>query len=353
MIDKLQAIIDKYNQLSDSLSDPDIISNSKKFAKIAKEHNSLGEIVEKSKMYINKTTELESAQEILDSNEDELVLLAKEEIAILSKDIDSLEQALKVLLIPKDPNDSNNTILEIRSGTGGDEAALFAGDLMRMYTRYVERMKWSSEIITLHDNEGGGIKEAVISIKGSGAYGNMKFESGVHRVQRVPDTESSGRVHTSAATVAVLPEIEDLDMEIKDSDIKIDTYRASGAGGQHVNKTESAIRVTHVPTGVVVTCQDESSQHKNKDKALKVLRSKIYEIQQEEQAKERASQRKSMVSTGDRSAKIRTYNFPQGRITDHRINLTLYKLNEIMDGDLKEVFEELQLENQKLLMEDA
>jgi len=260
---------------------------------------------------------------------------------------------LKVLLIPKDPNDNNNTILEIRSGTGGDEAALFAGDLMRMYIRYVERKNWDSEIMTLHNNEGGGIKEAIISIKGRGAYGSMKFESGVHRVQRVPETESSGRLHTSAATVAVLPEIEALDMEIKDSDIKIDTYRASGAGGQHVNKTESAIRLTHIPSGVVVTCQDESSQHRNKDKALKVLRSKIYEIQETEQNKERADQRKSMVSTGDRSAKIRTYNFPQGRFTDHRINLTLYKLNDIMDGDLEEVFEFLKIENQKLLMNDA
>jgi len=353
MIDKLKSIIKKYDELSESLSDPIIISNQKKFAKIAKEHNSLTPIVEKSNIYITKSDQLVSAEEILNSEEDDLVILAKEEIVILSKELTDLEQELKILLIPKDPNDNNNTILEIRGGTGGDEAALFAGDLMRMYLRYVERMKWSSEIITLHDNEGGGIKEAVISIKGRGAYGNMKFESGVHRVQRVPDTESSGRLHTSAATVAVLPEIEDLDINISDSDIKIDTYRASGAGGQHVNKTESAIRVTHIPTGVVVTCQDESSQHKNKDKALKVLRSKIYDIQQEEQAKERASQRKSMVSTGDRSAKIRTYNFPQGRMTDHRINLTLYKLNDIMDGDLQEIFEALKLENQKLLMEDA
>ena len=347
MIDKLQSIIDKYNQLSGSLSDPEIISNSKKFAKIAKEHNSLTPIVEKSKIYLDKNTQLESTQEILDSDDDELVLLAKEEISSLSKDIEDLEQALKILLIPKDPNDNNNTILEIRSGTGGDEAALFAGDLMRMYTRYVERMKWSSEIITLHDNEGGGIKEAVISIKGLGAYGNMKFESGVHRVQRVPDTESSGRVHTSAATVAVLPEIENIDMDIKDADIKIDTYRASGAGGQHVNKTESAIRVTHIPTGVVVTCQDESSQHKNKDKALKVLRTRLYEVKQQEIDSKRASERKSMVSTGDRSAKIRTYNFPQGRVTDHRINLTLYKLDEILDGDLTETIEALKMEERK------
>ena len=353
MIEKLKSIISTYDELSESLSNPTVISNSKKFAKIAKEHNSLTEIVEKAKVYINVMNQLVSAEEMLDGDDDELVLLAKEEILVLKNEIENLEKELKVLLIPKDPNDNNNTILEIRSGTGGDEAALFAGDLMRMYIRYVERQNWKSEIITLHDNEGGGIKEAVISIKGSGAYGNMKFESGVHRVQRVPETESSGRLHTSAATVAVLPEIEDIDMDIKDSDIKIDTYRASGAGGQHVNKTESAIRVTHIPTGVVVTCQDESSQHKNKDKALKVLRSKIYEIQETEQNKERADKRKSMVSTGDRSAKIRTYNFPQGRMTDHRINLTLYKLNDIMDGDLGEIFESLKIENQKLLMNDA
>ena len=353
MIEKLESIISTYNSLSDSLSDPNIISNPKKFAKIAKEHNGLTAIVEKAILYIDANNQLSSAQEMLDSEEEEFVLLAKEEILILKNNIENLVKELKVLLIPKDPNDDNNTILEIRSGTGGDEAALFAGDLMRMYIRYVERKNWDSEIITLHDNEGGGIKEAIISIKGSGAYGNMKFESGVHRVQRVPETESSGRVHTSAATVAVLPEIEDIDMDIKDSDIKIDTYRASGAGGQHVNKTESAIRVTHIPTRVVVTCQDESSQHKNKDKALKVLRSKIYEIQEAEQNKERADQRKSMVSTGDRSAKIRTYNFPQGRMTDHRINLTLYKLNDIMDGDLEEIFETLKIENQKLLMSDA
>jgi peptide chain release factor 1 len=353
MIEKLKSIIKTHDQLSESLSDPSIISNTKKFAKIAKEHNTLIEIVEKSKLYIEAINQRESAQEMLNSDDGEIIQLAKDEIDVLGKDIDKLEKELKILLIPKDPNDDNNTILEIRSGTGGDEAALFAGDLMRMYTRYVERKNWKSEIITLHENEGGGVKEAIISIKGSGAYGNMKFESGVHRVQRVPETESSGRLHTSAATVAVLPEIEDIDMNINDSDIKIDTYRASGAGGQHVNKTESAIRVTHIPTGVVVTCQDETSQHKNKDKALKVLRSKIYEIQESEQNKERADQRRSMVSTGDRSAKIRTYNFPQGRMTDHRINLTLYKLNDIMDGDLEEVFESLKIENQRLLINDA
>tara|TARA_B100000131_G_scaffold20943_1_gene20331 strand:- start:459 stop:1517 length:1059 start_codon:yes stop_codon:yes gene_type:complete len=352
MIDKLESLIRKYNDLSDSLSDSTIISQPKKYAKLAKEHKSLSPIINKAEIYIKKHQQLIDDEEILNSNDNDMVQLAKEEIPFLKKDLEVLEQDLKILLIPKDPNDDNNIILEIRSGTGGDEAALFASDLMRMYTRYAERSKWTCEFITLHDNEGGGVKEVVISIKGEGAYGEMKFESGVHRVQRVPDTESSGRLHTSAATVAVLPEIEDLDMEIKDSDIKIDTYRASGAGGQHVNKTESAIRVTHLPTGVVVTCQDESSQHKNKDKALKVLRSKIFEIQRQEQEQERASQRKSMVSTGDRSAKIRTYNFPQGRMTDHRINLTLYKLTDIMDGDLNETIEALQIENQKLLLDE-
>ena len=352
MIDKLQSIIKKYNDLSQSLSDPEVISKPKEYAKLAKEHKSLTEVFTKSEIYINKHQQLIDDEEILNSDDEEMIELAKEEIPLLKKELENLEQELKILLIPKDPNDNNNIILEIRSGTGGDEAALFASDLMRMYTRYAERSKWSCEFITLHDNEGGGIKEAVISIKGLGAYGEMKFESGVHRVQRVPDTESSGRLHTSAATVAVLPEIEDLEMEIHDADIKIDTYRASGAGGQHVNKTESAIRVTHIPTGVVVTCQDESSQHKNKDKALKVLRSKIFEIQAQKQAQERASQRKSMVSTGDRSAKIRTYNFPQGRMTDHRINLTLYKLTDIMDGDLNETIEALQIENQRLLLDE-
>ncbi len=352
MIDKLESLIKKYNDLSNSLSDSTIIAQPKKYAKLAKEHKSLSLIVDKAEIYMKKHQQLIDDEEILNSNDDDMIQLAKEEIPFLKKDLEALEQDLKILLIPKDPNDDNNIILEIRSGTGGDEAALFASDLMRMYTRYAERSKWACEFITLHDNEGGGIKEAVISMKGNGAYGEMKFESGVHRVQRVPDTESSGRLHTSAATVAVLPEIEDLDMEIKDADIKIDTYRASGAGGQHVNKTESAIRVTHLPTGVVVTCQDESSQHKNKDKALKVLRSKIFEIQRQEQEQKRASQRKSMVSTGDRSAKIRTYNFPQGRMTDHRINLTLYKLTDIMDGDLNETIEALQIENQKLLLDE-
>ena len=267
--------------------------------------------------------------------------MAKEEISILEKDIQTLESELKILLIPKDPNDDNNTILEIRGGTGGDEAALFASDLMRMYLRYVERKSWSSEIISLHDNEGGGIKEAVISIKGDGAYGNMKFESGVHRVQRVPETETSGRVHTSTATVAILAEADEVEVDINEKDLRIDTYRASGAGGQHVNKTDSAVRITHIPSGIVVQNQDEKSQNKNKQKAMKVLRAKILKVEQEKMFDNMSQTRKSLVGGGDRSEKIRTYNFPQGRISDHRINLTLHKIDEILDGNLDELNKEL------------
>ena len=286
-------------------------------------------------------------EEILKGNDAELKELVQGEIDELKTDLAEMEEVLKIMLIPKNPDDDKNTILEIRSGTGGEEAALFAGDLYRMYLRYAERQSWATEILSLSDSETGGIKEAVVGIKGKGAYGELKFESGVHRVQRVPATESNGRLHTSAATVAVLPEAVDVDIQINDADIKIDTYRASGAGGQHVNKTESAIRITHIPTGLVVTCQDESSQHKNKDKAIKVLRTRLYEVKQQEEDSKRASARKSMVSTGDRSAKIRTYNFPQGRVTDHRINLTLYKLDEILDGDLTETIEALQMEERK------
>ena len=258
---------------------------------------------------------------------------------------------MKILLLPKDPNDTRNTILEIRSGTGGDEAALFAEDLYRMYLRYCENNKLKYETLSLNSNEGGGIKEVIFSIKGDGIFGQLKYESGVHRVQRIPETESNGRIHTSAATVAVLPEAEDIDINIAENDIKIDTYRASGAGGQHVNKTESAIRITHLPTNLVVTCQDESSQHKNKDKALKVLRTRLMELETEKLNAERSQARKLMVSTGDRSAKIRTYNFPQGRVTDHRINLTLYKLEEILNGSLYEIIEALKLEDQRILLE--
>ena len=351
MIDKLHTIIERYDTLSELMSQPDAMHNMKAFTQLAREHSGLTELVELSIKYINTYKQLQDDEEILNGDDPELKELVRDEIGHLREDIALQEERLKVLLIPKDPNDNKNTILEIRSGTGGDEAALFAGNLYRMYLRFTERQNWKSEIMTLHDNEGGGIKEVIVTIMGEGAYGLLKFESGVHRVQRIPETESSGRVHTSAATVAVLPEAEDVDIEVNEGDLKIDTYRASGAGGQHVNKTESAIRITHNPTGLVVTCQDETSQHKNRDKAMKVLRSRLYELEMEKQHNERADARKSMVSTGDRSAKIRTYNFPQGRVTDHRINLTLYKLNDIMDGDLTETIEALQLEDQKAAME--
>jgi peptide chain release factor 1 len=285
---------------------------------------------------------------ILKGNDNELKEIVKDELGELQNRLLQLEKKLKILLLPHDPNDDKNTILEIRSGTGGNEAAIFANDLFRMYLRFAELQKWKYEILSINDNEGGGIKEVILLIQGDGAFGALKYESGVHRVQRIPETESNGRIHTSAATVAVLPEAEEIDIQIQDSDIKIDTYRASGAGGQHVNKTESAIRITHSPSGIVVTCQDESSQHKNRDKAMKVLRSRLLEFEIDKKNKERSNTRKKMVSTGDRSAKIRTYNYPQGRVTDHRIKLTLYKLDEIINGNINSLIKPLQLEDQKL-----
>lgn len=347
MINKLKEVVARYNHITEELSNPDVISDIERFKNLSKEHSDLTEINLKAKDYIQKSEQLAEDEEILKGDDSELKELVQDEIDELKSELAEMEETLKIMLIPKNPDDDKNTILEIRSGTGGEEAALFAGDLYRMYMRYAERQNWTTEILNLSDSETGGLKEAVVGITGKGAYGELKFESGVHRVQRVPATESSGRLHTSAATVAVLPEAVDVDIQINDADIKIDTYRASGAGGQHVNKTESAIRITHNPTGLVVTCQDESSQHKNKDKALKVLRTRLYEVKQQEEDKKRASARKSMVSTGDRSAKIRTYNFPQGRVTDHRINLTLYKLDEILDGDLTETIEALKIEERK------
>ena len=287
---------------------------------------------------------------MLSEDDAELIEIAREELPALEIKKSKLEEELKILLLPKDPNDDKNLILEIRAGTGGDEAALFASDLYRIYIRYAERKNWKYKIMNSSDTGIGGIKEVIVSINGKGAFGMLKYESGVHRVQRVPKTETSGRVHTSAATVAVLPEAEDVDIDINDGDLKIDTYRASGAGGQHVNKTESAIRITHVPTGLVVTCQDESSQHKNRAAALKVLKARLLASEQQKVAAERAAERKSLVSTGDRSAKIRTYNFPQGRITDHRISFTSYKLHEVMDGDLTELIEKLKIAEQQEIM---
>jgi len=348
--DKLQTIIDKHSLLSEQLADPEIFNDQKKLTTTAKEHSALEDVVNVGKEYLAVLQNIEDDKSILNGDDAELKEIAQEELIELESRKDNLESDLKILLLPRDPNDDKNLILEIRAGTGGDEAALFAADLFRVYTRYAERKNWKYKVMDSSDTGIGGIKEAIVSIQGKGAFGMLKYESGVHRVQRVPKTETSGRVHTSAATIAVLPEAEDVDIEVNDSDLKIDTYRASGAGGQHVNKTESAIRITHIPTGLVVTCQDESSQHKNRAAALKVLKSRLLASEQEKVAAERAAERRSLVSTGDRSAKIRTYNFPQGRVTDHRINFTSYKLNEILDGDITEVIEKLKIAEQQELM---
>ena len=347
---KLQAIIEKHAHLAEQMTDPDIYGNQEKLTAIAKEHSTMEDVVSVGKEYISVLDQITDDKDMLEGDDEELKQIAQEELDELETRLITLEEKLKVLLLPKDPNDDKNLILEIRAGTGGDEAALFAADLFRIYTRYAERKNWTLKVMDSSDTGIGGIKEAIVSIQGKGAYGMLKYESGVHRVQRVPKTETSGRVHTSAATLAVLPEAEDVDIEVNEADLKIDTYRASGAGGQHVNKTESAIRITHIPTGLVVTCQDESSQHKNRAAALKVLKSRLLAAEQKKIAQERAAERKSLVSTGDRSAKIRTYNFPQGRVTDHRINFTSYRLNEILDGDITELIEKLKIAEQQELM---
>lgn len=350
MREKLQAIIEKHAHLAEQMTDPDIYGNQEKLTAIAKEHSMMEDVVLVGKEYISVLDQIADDKEMLEGDDEELKQIAQEELDELETRLITLGEKLKVLLLPKDPNDDKNLILEIRAGTGGDEAALFAADLFRIYTRYAERKNWTLKVMDSSDTGIGGIKEAIVSIQGKGAFGMLKYESGVHRVQRVPKTETSGRVHTSAATLAVLPEAEDVDIEVNEADLKIDTYRASGAGGQHVNKTESAIRITHIPTGLVVTCQDESSQHKNRAAALKVLKSRLLAAEQEKVAQERAAERKSLVSTGDRSAKIRTYNFPQGRVTDHRINFTSYRLNEILDGDITELIEKLKIAEQQELM---
>ena len=298
-------------------------------------------IVKKYKEYKKAKADMADAKEMLEDGDDEMRELAKMEISELEDTISQQEEELKVLLLPKDPNDEKNVILEIRAGTGGDEAALFGADLLRMYTRYAERNRWKTELMEVNETGIGGIKEAVMLIKGKGAYSRLKYESGAHRVQRVPETESSGRVHTSAATVAVLPEVDDVEVELNPNDVRVDVYRASGNGGQCVNTTDSAVRLTHEPTGLVVTCQDEKSQIKNKEKAFKVLRSRLYDLKMQEQNKEIADQRKSQVGSGDRSERIRTYNFPQGRVSDHRIGMTIYKLDNFLDGDLDEIIDGL------------
>ena len=346
MFDKLDFITEKYDDLSRKVSDPDVIANQPVWQKYIKEMGEMEPIVKKYTEYKKAKEDLAEAKEMLEDGDEEMRELAKMEIGDLEETISNAEDELKVLLLPKDPNDEKNVILEIRAGTGGEEAALFGADLLRMYTRYAERNRWKTELIDMNETGIGGVKEAVMMIKGKGAYSRLKFESGAHRVQRVPETESSGRVHTSAATVAVLPEVDDVEIDLDPNDVRVDVYRASGNGGQCVNTTDSAVRLTHEPTGLVVTCQDEKSQIKNKDKAFKVLKARLYDLEMQKQQEEIAGQRKSQVGSGDRSERIRTYNFPQGRVSDHRIGLTLYKLDAFLDGDLDEIIDGLITDDQ-------
>jgi len=350
MFSSLEDVVDRFREVEGLLSDPAVISDQKRYRELTKEHSDLSEVVAVYGQYKQVCGDIEGNRELLQDSDPEMKELAKAELPELEEQQASLEEQLKLLMLPKDPNDDKNIILEIRAGTGGDEAALFAADLFRMYSRYADRNRWKVEMMSASETDGGGFKEVVAMVSGERVYSRLKFESGTHRVQRVPDTETQGRIHTSACTVAVLPEAEDVDIEINNSDLRIDLYRASGAGGQHVNKTESAVRLTHIPTGVVVACQDESSQHKNKAKALKVLKSRIYDQMQAEQNAAMAADRKNQVGSGDRSERIRTYNYPQGRCTDHRIGLTLYKLDAIMQGDVDEVIEALITDQQAAQM---
>ncbi len=344
MKDKLDRIVEKYKELEEELANPDIMKDMKRYKEVMQEHSHLSEVVSVYTEYKKVLTELEEASALAEEESDqEMKEMAKEEVSGLQEKKESLEKQLKKLLIPKDPLDGKNIIMEIRAGTGGDEAALFAADLYRMYTKFAEQNKWKIEVMNANEIGIGGFKEISFSISGKNVYGNLRYESGVHRVQRVPTTESGGRVHTSAVTVAVLPEAEETDIEIKNEDLKIDVFRSSGPGGQSVNTTDSAVRITHLPTGVVVTCQDEKSQIKNKAKALRVLRARLYEAEEAKKQSERAENRKNQVGSGDRSERIRTYNYPQNRVTDHRINLTLYKLEYIMQGDLFEIIENLKI----------
>lgn len=343
MFDKLSFISDKYNALTEKVSDPQIIADQSKWQKYAKELSELEPIVKKFQEYQQVKKSIAESKELLNesSSDEELRELAKLELSEIEDKVEPLEEELKVLLLPKDPNDEKNVILEIRAGTGGDEAALFGADLFRMYSRYAERRGWKTELMEMNETGIGGIKEAVLLIKGKGAYSRLKYESGAHRVQRVPETESSGRVHTSAATVAVLPEVDEVEVNLNPNDVRVDVYRSSGNGGQSVNTTDSAVRLTHIPTGTVVTCQDEKSQIKNKEKAFKVLAARLYDVMIREQTDEISQQRKSQVGSGDRSERIRTYNFPQGRVSDHRTGVTLYKLDAFLDGDLDEIIDGL------------
>jgi peptide chain release factor 1 len=355
MLDKLAAIHNRWLEIGEQMNDPEVISDMKRFVKLNRDYRDLEPIVEAYKEYKNLVENIESAKEILQSETDaDFIEMAKEELNDYQKRKEELEAEIKILLIPKDPEDAKNVVMEIRAGTGGDEASIFAGDLFRMYSKYIESKGWKMDIVEITEGTMGGYKEIVANVSGKDVYGTMKFESGVHRVQRVPKTETQGRVHTSAATVAILPEAEEFDIDLNPADIRKDTYCSSGPGGQSVNTTYSANRLTHAPTGIVVTCQDEKSQLKNLAKAMSVLRTRIYEIEHQKYLDEISSKRKTMVSSGDRSAKIRTYNWPQGRVTDHRIGLTLYNLPSIIDGNIQEIIDALQMaENAERLKEEV
>ena len=343
MFDKLSAVEKRFEEINGLLSTPEVVSDNELFKRLMKEHKELSPVVEKFREYTAAKNSEEEAKMLLDEGglDKDFKELVEEEYLTAKEDIVRISEELKILLLPKDPNDDRNVIVEIRGGAGGEESALFAHSLFRMYSMYAEAKRFKVDVINLNETELGGCKEVSFMIEGEGAYSRFKYESGVHRVQRVPETESSGRIHTSTVTVAVLPEAEDVEIDINPADLQIDTYRSSGAGGQHINKTESAIRITHLPTGLVVECQDERSQFKNKDKAMKVLRSRLYEMEQAKQTEAIASDRKAQVGTGDRSERISTYNYPQGRVTDHRIGLTLYKIDQILNGDLDEIVDSL------------
>lgn len=355
MFDKLAGVEARFEQLEQRMYDPEVVNDAAVYRDLMREHKSLQPLVEKYREYVRAKEAESEAREMLEAGglDHDMRELAQEELDTAREDIERIGEELKILLLPRDPNDDRNVIIEIRGGAGGEEAALFAGSLFRMYSMYAESRRWKIEVVNANETELGGYKEISFMINGDGAYSRLKFESGVHRVQRVPETETQGRIHTSTVTVAVLPEIDDVEVEINPTDLEIDTFRASGAGGQHINKTESAIRITHKPSGIVVECQDERSQHKNKDRAMKILRSRLYEAKLEEQNSKVAADRRSQVGTGDRSERIRTYNYPQGRMTDHRIGLTLYRLESILNGDIDEIIDSLITADRARLLEQS